>query len=489
MPKPVVKIPFAKRSSLNPDSKPKDIQVNPDPDPIKETRKVTNASGKQFDVPILVTSGYDLDNMKCTLCDKSFKLDRYLMEHLLIRHFGTMPKMATCPVCDKSVNRKSFVRHLRLLHGIENKNIDESDKKPKKTCPICSKKVHRNSFSRHLKYCREKNLSESEIRHLDAEHIRKSTNCKCDMCDKMKKTCPVCDKKLHRKSLTRHLKACQELDKKVNVSEITNHDDLTKISDGDKCDNGDEVTIGYNPRLRRWVTKQSKSINDKWDKTDKLVSHYVTSLEQSVTSDDEDETLSQSVTLSEQSVTSDNEDDAMSQHVTSSKQSVTSDNEDDTLSLRIEDLRSVTWDNESALPKQNDELIESPNPEVQIPFATKSNPESNQSEVNSKQCNEFQKCLFCNYNYFNRLDLVRHFVDNHCRASQFYDDQIQQPKCSSCDMSHTSQLSRLRHQFSTHIDVTYINDELKVWVFTLISIMPCFISHPCTVVSEREHVI
>ena len=74
MSKTVVKIPFAKRSSLNPDSKPKHVQVNPDP--IKETRKVTNASGKQFDVPILVTSGYDLDNMKCTLCDKSFKLDR-----------------------------------------------------------------------------------------------------------------------------------------------------------------------------------------------------------------------------------------------------------------------------------------------------------------------------------------------------------------------------------------------------------------------------
>ena len=216
MPKNVVKIAFAKRSILNPDSKSKDIQVNKskeDPDPAKETRKVTNASGKQFDVPILVTSGYDLDNMRCTLCDKSFKHDRFLMEHLL-RHFGIKPKKTTCPVCQKPVNRKSFVRHLRLLHGIENKKI--SDEKSKKTCPFCSKKVHRNSYLRHLKYFHEENLNKPEIK-----------------CNKKKKTCPICAKKVHRKSYLRHLKLCHGLEKKVIGLKISNHNDLTKISD--KC--------------------------------------------------------------------------------------------------------------------------------------------------------------------------------------------------------------------------------------------------------------
>ena len=555
MPKNVVKIAFAKRSILNPDSKSKDIQVNKskeDPDPAKETRKVTNASGKQFDVPILVTSGYDLDNMRCTLCDKSFKHDRFLMEHLL-RHFGIKPKKTTCPVCQKPVNRKSFVRHLRLLHGIENKKI--SDEKSKKTCPFCSKKVHRNSYLRHLKYFHEENLNKPEIK-----------------CNKKKKTCPICAKKVHRKSYLRHLKLCHGLEKKVICLKISNHNDLTKISD--KCDNVNELTIGYNPHLRSWITKKPKStdgenlekhsnevsqsvtsseqsvIIDDEDKTlsrsvtpskqivisenedetllqsvtpskqseisdieDETLSQSVTPSEQNVMSDDEVETLSQSVTSSEQSVTSESEyetlsqtqpvtltaqsvtsddedvtmsqlvtpfskeqivtsgyeDDTMSQSVTpSSEDRMTSDNEDGTLSLRIEDLRSVTW--------LKDEPMELPNPEVQIPFIKKSNPESNKKEVHKEEFAEFQKCLFCNYMYFNRLDLVRHFVDNHCRTSQFYDDQIQQAKCYQCDMSQTSKLSRLRHLFSTHIDVTYINDELKDFLPTKRDIETCDIS-------------
>ena len=72
-------------------------------------------TGKEFDVPTIVTSGYDLDKLLCTFCNKVFKNDKTLMSHML-HHFGVTPKMASCPICGLTLQKKSYARHLRL-HG------------------------------------------------------------------------------------------------------------------------------------------------------------------------------------------------------------------------------------------------------------------------------------------------------------------------------------------------------------------------------------
>ena len=43
-------------------------------DPFKETKTVTNSAGDKFEIPAVVESGYDLDKMTCTICDKTFKV-------------------------------------------------------------------------------------------------------------------------------------------------------------------------------------------------------------------------------------------------------------------------------------------------------------------------------------------------------------------------------------------------------------------------------
>ena len=82
---------------------------------LKDTVKVKNSSGESFDVPTVVTGGYCLDSMLCNICDKSFKNDKTLMGHM-INHFGITPKMAKCPICGLTLQKKSYARHLRL-HG------------------------------------------------------------------------------------------------------------------------------------------------------------------------------------------------------------------------------------------------------------------------------------------------------------------------------------------------------------------------------------
>jgi uncharacterized C2H2 Zn-finger protein len=64
-------------------------------------------------VPTIVTSGFDLDACQCTICNKVFKSDKTLMGHM-ITHFGVGPRMARCPVCDLTLQKKSYARHLRL---------------------------------------------------------------------------------------------------------------------------------------------------------------------------------------------------------------------------------------------------------------------------------------------------------------------------------------------------------------------------------------
>ena len=116
------------------------VAPQPGPDPAKETRKVMSASGKEFDVPTIVTSGYDLDKLLCTFCNKVFKNDKTLMSHML-HHFGVTPKMASCPICGLTLQKKSYARHLRL-HGNVVPEI----------CPYCQKEFReKRSMDKHIK--------------------------------------------------------------------------------------------------------------------------------------------------------------------------------------------------------------------------------------------------------------------------------------------------------------------------------------------------
>ena len=53
----------------------------------------------------------------CITCSppKVFKNDKTLMGHML-SHFGVAPKMARCPLCGLTLQKKSYARHIRL-HG------------------------------------------------------------------------------------------------------------------------------------------------------------------------------------------------------------------------------------------------------------------------------------------------------------------------------------------------------------------------------------
>ena len=87
------------------------------PDPFKDTVWVMTPAGQKFEVPRIVTSGYDLDQLMCITCNpcKVFKNDKTLMGHML-SHFGVAPKMARCPLCGLTLQKKSYARHIRL-HG------------------------------------------------------------------------------------------------------------------------------------------------------------------------------------------------------------------------------------------------------------------------------------------------------------------------------------------------------------------------------------
>ncbi len=133
------------------------------PDPMKETRTEVTASGNKYEVPTIVTSGYDLDALLCTMCNRTFKNDKTLMGHML-GHFGVAPKMAHCPLCGLTLQKKSYARHLRL-HG---------DVVPE-ICPYCQKGFReRRSLDKHIKavhhserpfaceYCPERFITEEE---------------------------------------------------------------------------------------------------------------------------------------------------------------------------------------------------------------------------------------------------------------------------------------------------------------------------------------
>ena len=65
----------------------------------------------------------------------------------------------------------------------------------------------------------------------------------------------------------------------------------------------------------------------------------------------------------------------------------------------------------------------------------------------------FPKCQLCNYRYFTRLDLCRHFVDYHLRSrlEKCLDPASQ--RCPACALTYDKKQSRLRHFIWSHQDL------------------------------------
>ena len=142
--------------------------------------------GMEFNVPTIVSGGYNLDQLMCTICVKTFKADKSLMIHM-VHHFGVAPKSATCPICGLTLQKKSYARHLRL-HG----NVVPE------VCPYCKKDFReRRSLDKHIKLihnserpfaCTMPNCNETYRNHVEMKnHVNqhlKEYPFECDQCPK-----------------------------------------------------------------------------------------------------------------------------------------------------------------------------------------------------------------------------------------------------------------------------------------------------------------
>ena len=203
--------PVADVSQIKPILPPVDPNAK---DPTKETFTYTTNSGQKIEVPTIITSGYDFENLLCLFCEnQKFKNDKTLINHLL-NHFGVAPKMATCPICHLSLQKKSFARHVRL-HG---------DVKPE-VCPYCKKEFReKRSLDKHIRaiheaerpfpceHCTESFRNQIELKAHINRHL-KDYPFKCDVCSMTFQkqealtthyrlhtgekpfACPICDRK------------------------------------------------------------------------------------------------------------------------------------------------------------------------------------------------------------------------------------------------------------------------------------------------------
>ena len=114
-------------------------------DPTKDTFTLTTAASAKIEVPTIITGGYDFHRLLCLFCERQqFKNDKTLINHLL-NHFGVAPKMATCPICGLSLQKKSFEQFVRL-HG---------DVKPE-VCTYCKKEFRgKRSLNKHIRAIHE----------------------------------------------------------------------------------------------------------------------------------------------------------------------------------------------------------------------------------------------------------------------------------------------------------------------------------------------
>jgi hypothetical protein len=71
----------------------------------------------------------------------------------------------------------------------------------------------------------------------------------------------------------------------------------------------------------------------------------------------------------------------------------------------------------------------------------------------------FPKCRICRYRYFSRLDLCRHFVDNHLRERLSAQMDETSTECPVCHMQLENQQTRLRHLVWSHQNLEVLVQE------------------------------
>ena len=95
-----------------------------------------------------------------------------------------------------------------------------------------------------------------------------------------------------------------------------------------------------------------------------------------------------------------------------------------------------------------------PGPVQNHPASENSNSSSMQSAENQKmEDKRFPKCRLCNYRYFTRLDLCRHFVDYHLRTRLEHCLDPNSQRCPACALTYDKTQSRLRHFIWSHQDL------------------------------------
>ena len=149
---------------------------------LKDTVKVKSSTGETFDVPTVVTGGYCLESMMCNICEKSFKNDKTLMGHM-INHFGITPKMAKCPICGLTLQKKSYARHLRL-HGDIVPEVCRYCKKEfreKRSLDKHVKAVHSSDKPYNCNHCSKTFKTQVEQENHIQSHMRDYAH-KCDKC-------------------------------------------------------------------------------------------------------------------------------------------------------------------------------------------------------------------------------------------------------------------------------------------------------------------
>ncbi len=88
---------------------------------------------------------------------------------------------------------------------------------------------------------------------------------------------------------------------------------------------------------------------------------------------------------------------------------------------------------------------------AQNPNSGGNNANPGNSEDNSEL--KFPKCRLCNYRYFTRLDLCRHFVDFHLRSRLTNCLDPTSPRCPVCTLTYEKRQSRVRHLIWSHQDL------------------------------------
>ena len=82
-----------------------------------------------------------------------------------------------------------------------------------------------------------------------------------------------------------------------------------------------------------------------------------------------------------------------------------------------------------------------------------SNNQAQPSENQKMEDKRFPKCRLCNYRYFTRLDLCRHFVDYHLRSRLEKCLDPASERCPACALTYDKKQSRLRHFIWSHQDL------------------------------------